>query len=78
MPVYEYCCSACNHQFELRQKFSDPPASECPKCGGAVQKMISSTSFSLKGDGWFKEGYCHKADGPKPAACAGGSCCGGH
>jgi len=78
MPVYEYQCQDCNHQFELRQKFSDPAASECPKCGGAVQKMISAAAFSLKGDGWFAQGYCPKTESPKPAACAGGGCCGGH
>jgi putative FmdB family regulatory protein len=77
MPIYEYQCQHCNHQFELRQKFSDPAASECPKCGGAVQKMISATAFSLKGDGWFTQGYCPKTESPKPAACAGGGCCGG-
>ena len=77
MPIYEYHCSACDHQFELRQKFSDPPASVCPKCGGNVAKMISNTAFSLKGDGWFKTGYCPKTEAPKPAACAGGGCCAG-
>ncbi len=46
MPMYEYRCTACNNQFELRQKFSDPPASQCPECGAAVEKMISSTAFT--------------------------------
>ena len=79
MPMYEYRCSACNHKFELRQKFSDAPASECPQCGGLVEKLISATAFSLKGDGWFKTGYCPKTEAPKPAACAaGGGCCGGN
>ena len=78
MPMYEYKCSDCNYQFELRQKFSDAPASECPQCGGTVEKQISSNAFSLKGDGWFKTGYCPKTEAPKPAACAaGGGCCGG-
>ena len=43
MPVYEYRCNACGDQFELRQKFSDAPVTECPKCGGEVAKLISST-----------------------------------
>jgi predicted nucleic acid-binding Zn ribbon protein len=43
-----------------------------------VEKMISATAFSLKGDGWFNTGYCPKTEAPKPAACAaGGGCCGG-
>lgn len=71
MPMYEYRCAECNHQFELRQKFSDPPATECPQCNGKVDKMISQSAFSLKGSGWFDSGYCPKTEAPKPAACAG-------
>lgn len=62
MPVYEYRCNDCNIQFELRQKFSDPPADQCPKCGGNVRKMVSTVSFSLKGAGWFGDGYGAKAE----------------
>ncbi|HEY5974286.1 MAG TPA: zinc ribbon domain-containing protein [Geobacteraceae bacterium] len=77
MPVYEYRCEACEHQFELRQKFADPPASECPACGGAVHKMISSTAFSLKGGGWHAEGYGANSKTSAPPACpSGGSCAG--
>ena len=64
MPVYEYRCNACNHQFELRQKFSDSPADTCPKCGGAVHKMVSAAAFSLKGGGWYGDGYGAKAEAP--------------
>ena len=65
MPVYEYRCSACNHHFELRQKFSDAPADQCPKCGGAVHKMVSASAFSLKGGGWYGDNYDAKAEAPK-------------
>jgi len=65
MPVYEYRCTACNHQFELRQKFSDAPAAQCPKCGGAVHKMVSASAFSLKGGGWYGDNYDAKAEAPK-------------
>jgi putative FmdB family regulatory protein len=65
MPVYEYRCGTCKYHFELRQKFSDPPADECPKCGEAVHKQVSASAFSLKGSGWFAEGYGTKADGAK-------------
>lgn len=69
MPVYEYRCDTCNHQFELRQKFSDAPADSCPKCGGAVHKMVSAAAFSLKGGGWYAEGYDTKAEvAPKSEA----------
>ena len=62
MPVYEYRCDACNIQFDLRQKFSDPPADRCPKCGATVRKLVSAVSFSLKGAGWFGDGYGTKAE----------------
>ena len=65
MPVYEYRCTACNHQFELRQKFSDAPAYQCPKCGGSVHKMVSAAAFSLQGGGWYGDGYDTKAEAPK-------------
>lgn len=79
MPIYEYRCTACNHEFELRQKFSDPPAGECPKCAGAVEKLISSTSFTLKGGGWYDQGYnsTGKEKAPScPSAGSGGGCAG--
>ncbi len=74
MPIYEYVCSQCSHQFERRQKFSDEPIKTCPECGSSVEKMISSTAFSLKGGGWFNSGYCPKTEAPKPTACAAGGC----
>jgi putative FmdB family regulatory protein len=74
MPVYEYRCSGCSNQFELRQKFSDPPASTCPSCGAPVEKLISQTAFTLKGGGWFSEGYGERKESPAPApACSGAS-----
>ncbi len=79
MPVYEYKCKACDNQFELRQKFSDPPASQCPQCGGEVEKLISTAAFSLKGGGWYAEGYGNsksKSSDAAPSCPSGGSCAG--
>lgn len=76
MPVYEYRCNACGDQFELRQKFSDAPVTECPKCGGEVAKLISSTAFSLKGGGWYAEGYGDKKGSQAPSCPSGGNCAG--
>jgi putative FmdB family regulatory protein len=65
MPIYEYACSACGHQFEEWQKMSDKPVRTCPKCKAKkVEKLISHTSFSLKGGGWYSDLYA----GPKPGA----------
>ncbi len=75
MPMYEYRCSACGYQFELRQKFSDKPVTECPECGGEVQKLISHTSFALKGSGWYSEGYSSEGKKTTPKVCPKeGSC----
>lgn len=78
MPVYEYQCTACEHRFELRQKFSDEPARDCPSCGGSVQKLISSTAFALKGGGWYNEGYggSKGASAPSCPGAGGGGCAG--
>ena len=54
MPIYEYACAACGHQFEEWQKMSDKPVRVCPKCKAKkVSKLISQTSFKLKGGGWY-------------------------
>lgn len=76
MPLYEYRCNACDHTFELRQKFSDPPARECPKCGGEVKKEITASAFALKGGGWAAEGYGSTKSGNAPACPSGGNCSG--
>jgi putative FmdB family regulatory protein len=65
MPVYEYRCNSCNIRFELRQKFSDQPAEKCPECGGPVRKLVSAASFSLKGGGWYGDGYGAQAEPAK-------------
>ena len=57
MPLYEYQCEACSHRFERIQKFSDPPADACPKCGGAVRKLISSPAIQFKGSGFYITDY---------------------
>ena len=74
MPLYEYQCKSCSNTFELRQKFSDAPASECPACGGAVEKLISQSGFALKGSGWYGDGY--GASKPASPCQSGGSCAG--
>lgn len=63
MPIYEYKCEKCDHQFELIQKFSDSPVSECPLCGGKVRKIISSPGIMFKGSGWYVTDYSDKFKG---------------
>jgi putative FmdB family regulatory protein len=58
MPIYEYECAKCGHEFEREQRMSDPPVKTCPKCKGRkVTKLISRSSFVLKGGGWYADGY---------------------
>ncbi|MBF0568825.1 MAG: zinc ribbon domain-containing protein [Nitrospirae bacterium] len=60
MPIYEYKCNQCGEAMEAAQKITDAPLIECPKCGGQLRKLISSTSFILKGSGWYVTDYPSK------------------
>jgi len=58
MPIYEYKCSNCLHEFEKIQKISEEPIKECPKCNKkSVSKLISAPSFRLKGSGWYETDF---------------------
>ncbi len=57
MPVYEYECLSCGKIHEISQRFNDDPLIECPDCKGNLKKLISRTSFVLKGSGWYKTDY---------------------
>jgi len=63
MPIYEYMCTKCGHQSEALQKYSDPPLVECEICHGRIKKLISHSSFHLKGTGWYVTDYAHKSGG---------------
>lgn len=54
MPTYQYACTACGHEFELFQAFSDDPISECPVCKGEVRKVYSNVGVVFKGGGFYK------------------------
>lgn len=73
MPVYEYECGACGHRFEEWQKMSDKPIKTCPKCKAKkVEKLISATSFQLKGGGWYSDLYASKKTGSTSGSEGGG------
>ena len=89
MPNYEYECGTCGGRFEVIQKFSDPVLTACRLCQtGSVHKLLSPTSFVLKGSGWYATDYASQdrkkaiaSDAPcsdsKPASgCAAGACAG--
>lgn len=62
MPLYEYLCQACGQKIEVIQKFSDPPLETCEKCGGQLQKLLSSPAIQFKGAGWYITDYSRKGD----------------
>lgn len=64
MPLYEYQCSTCGAIEEAIQKFSDPPLTACRRCSGQLSRLISQSSFHLKGTGWYATDYSKK----KPTA----------
>ena len=92
MPIYEYFCKKCG-EFEVTQRITEPTLERCPSCRGKVRKLISATSFQLKGSGWYVTDYGGKkscaldsrqkeATGSSSDAapsCSGGesSCCAG-
>ena len=58
MPIYEYQCLGCAHEFETIQKFSDPELTRCPQCGkDLLKKKISAVAFRLKGGGWYETDF---------------------
>ena len=59
MPIYEYACPKCG-QFEVTQRITEEPLKKCPTCKSKVRKLISSTSFQLKGSGWYATDYAGK------------------
>ena len=68
MPLYAYECLECSHKFEiiatLKEVYSSTHVFEviCPQCeNNANRRLISRTTFSLKGDGWYKDGYSSKS-----------------
>jgi putative FmdB family regulatory protein len=60
MPIYEYECSRCNEVFEVMQRITEEPLATHDGCGGAVRKLISQSSFHLKGSGWYVTDYARK------------------
>ncbi|MGI6466421.1 MAG: FmdB family zinc ribbon protein [Sphaerochaetaceae bacterium] len=53
MPTYEYLCKECEYNFEVEQKMSDAPLSECPKCTGFVRRVFSNNAIIFKGSGFY-------------------------
>lgn len=58
MPIYEYRCTQCGHEFDELQKVDDAPLVDCPECSkAALVKLVSAPSFRLKGSGWYETDF---------------------
>ena len=83
MPVYEYACEKCGHEFERQQRITEDPVKTCPVCKAKkVRRLISRTAFVLKGGGWYSDLYSSakpgadagsKSEGESSTAASGGS-----
>jgi putative FmdB family regulatory protein len=66
MPVYEYACEKCGHEFEAEQRITEAPLKTCPRCRARkLKRLISQTSFVLKGGGWYADLYSSKGKSEK-------------
>jgi putative FmdB family regulatory protein len=61
MPIYEYECTSCCKIIEVIQRMTEEPLTNCPDCAGPVNKLVSKSSFQLKGGGWYADGYSSKS-----------------
>jgi putative FmdB family regulatory protein len=68
MPLYEYRCSKCGNVFEVLEKFAGAPLTVHPGCGGAVERLISTSALQFKGSGWYVNDY---AKSPPPGKSEG-------
>lgn len=66
MPLYEYRCKQCKKSFEVLQKINSEPLEKCMHCNGDVEKLISVSSFQLKGSGWYITDYKNKSPKREP------------
>lgn len=61
MPLYPYRCTQCGHRFEKIQHFDSEPETKCPKCGGALERLLTAPGLQFKGAGWYVNDYAAKS-----------------
>jgi putative FmdB family regulatory protein len=70
VPIYEYQCTGCGCKIEAMQRITDEPLQTCPSCKGQLRRLISLSSFQLKGNGWYATDYKDKDKKAKKEAKA--------
>ena len=75
MPTYEYSCQSCG-TFDVEQRITEPALESCDRCGGPVKRLISRSSFALRGGGWYADGYASSGANQSCSSegCGGGGC----
>lgn len=74
MPIYEYGCEKCGHEFEAIQKISEDPLKTCPECGqDTLRKKVSAAGFRLKGGGWYETDFKKSSDRKRNLESSGSS-----
>jgi putative FmdB family regulatory protein len=71
VPLYEYRCKSCGHQFEKLQSFSAPDEKECPVCHGPLERLVSASALQFKGSGWYATDYASKPKSSMKASADG-------
>lgn len=71
MPVYQYSCTECGEQLEVRQSFTDDALTVCPACSGRLRKVLSAVGVVFKGSGFYRTDS--RADGKSSATPVGAS-----
>jgi len=74
MPIYEYQCDKCQQVTEAWQSLADEPLTTCQSCAGTLRKLISMSSFHLKGGGWYADGYSAAKSCAKTESCPAKTC----
>jgi len=73
MPIYEYVCTKCGHEWDTIQKFSEKPLTTCPRCSKkSAKRKISAAAFHLKGSGWYVTDYKKDSGGDTSKKESGG------
>ena len=73
MPIYEYACEKCGHEFEREQRITEDPVKTCPSCKAKkVRRLISRTAFVLKGGGWYSDLYSSSKAGAEAGSKSDG------
>jgi len=71
VPTYAYACTACGHEFDAVQKFSESSLTDCPDCAGRLRKKFGAVGVVFKGSGFYRTDS--RSSSGSPASGSSGS-----